>query len=157
MSCKSNLLWAFYSTPFGEAALAASRKVWLAGLGATVVTRDWVESEGGHVFRTLVRQGTVVESRAIRFLGDRVETSFTNANTMWKKTRRTVEATVRQAATTVVDYAQQVLPKSLPKIGLPKAILPVTKKTAPAKRARKASKVRVARVAKKAKRATKRA
>jgi hypothetical protein len=76
---------------------------------------------------------------------------------MWKKTRRTVEATVRQAATTVVDYAQQVLPKSLPKIGLPKATLPATKKTAPAKRARKASKVRVARVAKKAKRATKRA
>jgi hypothetical protein len=147
----------FYSTPFGEAALAASRKVWLAGLGATVVTRDWVESEGSHVFRTLVRQGTVVESRAIRFLGDRVETSFTNANTMWKKTRRTVEATVRQAATTVVDYAQQVLPKSLPKIGLPKAILPAAKKTAPVKRARKASKVRVARVAKKAKRATKRA
>ena len=51
------------------------------------------------MFRTLVKQGTVVESRAIRFLGDRVETSFTQANTMWRKTRRTVEATVRQAAT----------------------------------------------------------
>ena len=29
----------FGSSPFGEAALAASRKVWLAGLGATAVTR----------------------------------------------------------------------------------------------------------------------
>jgi len=146
----------FYPSPLGEAALAASRKVWLAGLGATVVTRDWVETEGGHVFRTLVKQGTVVESRAIRFLGDRVETSFTQANTMWRKTRRTVEATVRQAATTMVDYAQQVLPKSLPKIELPKAFAQAAKPKAPAKRARKAPKARVARVAKKAKRTTKR-
>ena len=66
----------FNSYPFGEAALAASRKVWLASLGATVVTRDWVESEGGQMFRTLVKQGTAVESRAIRYLGDQVETSL---------------------------------------------------------------------------------
>ena len=91
----------FGSSPFGEAALAASRKVWLAGLGATAVTRDWVESKGGHFFRTLVKQGAVVESRAIRYLGDQVETSLTQADTMWRNTRRTVEATVKQAATTV--------------------------------------------------------
>jgi hypothetical protein len=140
----------FNSYPFGEAALAASRKVWLAGLGATVVTRDWVQSEGGHVFRTLVREGTVVESRAIRFVGDHVESSITRANAMWKRTRRTVEATVKQAATTMVDYAQQVLPKSLPKIELPKALAPVAK--APVKRTRKAAAARTARPAKKAKR-----
>jgi hypothetical protein len=140
----------FNSYPFGEAALAASRKVWLAGLGATVVTRDWVQSEGGHVFRTLVREGTVVESRAIRFVGDHVESSITRANAMWKRTRRTVEATVKQAATTMVDYAQQVLPKSLPKIELPKALAPAAK--APVKRTRKAAAARTARPAKKAKR-----
>jgi hypothetical protein len=144
----------FNPYPFGEAALAASRKVWLAGLGATVVTRDWVQSEGSHVFRTLVRQGTVVESRAIRFVGDQVESSLTRANAMWRRTRRTVEATVKQAATSVVDYAQQVLPKTLPKIELPKALVPAAK-AAPAKRARKAG-ARTARPAKKAKR-TKRA
>ena len=147
----------FGSSPFGEAALAASRKVWLAGLGATAVTRDWVESKGGHFFRTLVKQGAVVESRAIRYLGDQVETSLTQADTLWTNTRRTVEATAKQAATTVVDYAQQVLPSSLPKIELPKAFAAAAKVKAPAKRARKTAKVRVTRVAKKGKRTTKRA
>jgi hypothetical protein len=142
----------FRSHPFGEAALAASRKVWLAGLGATVVSRDWVGSEGGQVFRTLVKQGTAVESRAIRYLGDQVEASLAQANTMWKKTRSTMGATVKQAATSMVDYAQQVLPK----IELPKAFAPAAKARMPAKRARKAAKVRVSRVAKKAKRTTKR-
>jgi pyruvate/2-oxoglutarate dehydrogenase complex dihydrolipoamide acyltransferase (E2) component len=136
--------------PFGEAALAASRKVWLAGLGASVVTRDWVQNEAGRVFRTLVREGTVVESRAIRFVGDQVESSLTRANTTWRRTRRTVEATVKQAATSVVDYAQQVMPKSLPKIEFQKAF--AAAKPAPAKRARKTG-ARNARPAKKAKRA----
>ena len=146
----------FNSYPFGEAALAASRKAWLASLGATVVTRDWVESEGGQMFRTLVKQGTAVESRAIRYLGDQVATSLTHANAMWKKTRRTVETTVKQAATSMVDYAQQVLPKSLPKIELSKAFAPAAKAKAPAKRTRKTAKVRASSVAKKAKRTTKR-
>ncbi len=147
----------FYSSPLADAALAASRKVWLAGLGATVVTRDWIGSEGGQVFRTLVKQGTVVESRAIRLVGDRLGTSFNQANTMWKKTRRTVEATVREAATSMVDYAQQVLPKSLPKLELAKTFGAVPKAKAPAKRARKKTNTRVARATKRAKRTTKRA
>ena len=137
--------------PFGEAALVASRKVWLAGLGATVVTRDWVQNEAGRVFRTLVREGTVVESRAIRFVGDQVESSLTRANATWRRTRRTVEATVKQAATSVVDYAQQVMPKSLPKFELPKAFVPAAK-PAPARRVRKSG-ARTARPVKKAKRA----
>ena len=37
---------------FGEATIAASRKVWLASLGAAVVTRDWVQSEAGDAFKT---------------------------------------------------------------------------------------------------------
>ena len=64
---------------------------------------------------------------------------------MWKKTRSTVEATVKQAATSMVDYAQQVLPKSLPKIELAKAFAPTAKAKAPAKRARKTAKIRVVR------------
>ena len=85
------------SIPMTSAAamLAASRQVWLAGLGAAVVTRDWAEREAGRVFRTLVKEGTVVESRAIRLVGDRVETSLTRANAMWQQTRAArVEATV---------------------------------------------------------------
>ena len=55
---QKQMTYGFTSSPLGEAALVASRKLWLAGLGATVVTRDWLESEGGHMFRTLVKQGT---------------------------------------------------------------------------------------------------
>ena len=39
--------------PVGDTVLAASRQVWLASLGAAVVTREWAQSEAGNVFRTL--------------------------------------------------------------------------------------------------------
>jgi hypothetical protein len=136
----------FHPVHFGEAALAASRQVWLASLGATVVTRDWVQSEAGDMFKTLVKEGTVVESRAIRFVGDRLETSVSRANTVWKRTRRTVEASVKQAANAAVDFAQQVLPRTLPMFEAP----------APVKIAKPAGKAkRVARAPAKAKRKAK--
>jgi len=147
----------FHPSQFGEAALAASRQMWLAGLGATAVTRDWVRSEARPVFKTLVKQGTAVESRAIRFVGDRIETSVTRANIAWKQTRRTVEATVKQAATTAVNFAQQVLPISLPKMELPKILAKAAKPATPVKRAKKTVKARTTKAAKKAKRTTKRA
>jgi poly(hydroxyalkanoate) granule associated protein phasin len=145
-----------YPYQLGEAARAASRQVWLAGLGATVVTRDWVQGEASHVFKTLVKQGAAVESRAIRFVGDQIETSVTRANVAWKHTRRTVESTVKRAATTAVNLAQQVLPRSLPKIELPKSISRSAKPAAPARRAKKQSNVRVVKAAKAVKRTTKR-
>ena len=52
----------------GDTVFAASRQVWLAGLGAAVVTRDWAEKEAAGVFRTLVTEGAAVESRAIRLV-----------------------------------------------------------------------------------------
>jgi hypothetical protein len=145
-----------------EAARNASRQMWLAGLGAAVVTRDWVQNEAGQVFKSLVRQGTTVESRAIRFVGDQVETSVSRANTVWKRARRTVEATVRQTAGKVVDYAQLVIPKSLP-LQLPPIFVKLekeAKKAAPAKRAvakKKIVRARKAPVVRKAKRAVRKA
>ena len=141
----------------GEAAITASRQMWLAGLGAAVVTRDWMQSEAGDMFKALVKEGTVVESRAIRFVGDRIETSVSVANTVWKQTRRTVESTVKQAADTAVSFAQQVLPTSLPKIELPLVLKTgkVGAKTAPrTKRPIKPAKksTRTVRAGKKAKR-----
>jgi hypothetical protein len=140
-----------------EAAINASRQVWLASLGAAVVTRDWVQSEAGDAFKTLVKEGTVVESRAIRFVGDRIENSVSLANSVWKETRKTVESTVRQAADTAVSIAQQVLPKSLPAFEFPG--MPKTGKSA--KRAVKAKKparaVKVAKRAKRGRKTTKRA
>ena len=45
---------------------------------------------------------------------------------MWSQTRRTVESTVKQAAETTVALAQQVLPKTLPRIVPPFAAAPVS-------------------------------
>jgi hypothetical protein len=142
----------------GEAAINASRQMWLAGLGAAVVTRDWVQSEAGDMFKALVKEGTVVESRAIRFVGDRIETSVSVANTAWKQARRNVESTVKQVADTAVSFAQQVLPTSLPKFELPPVLKTgkVTAKTPtrtkrPAKFAKKAT--RTVKAGKRAKRA----
>lgn len=139
-----------------EAAMAASRQMWLASLGAAVVTRDWVQTEAGDMFKTLVKEGTVVESRAIRFVGDRIETSVSMANTVWKETRRTVESTVKQAADTAVSFAQQVLPKSLPKFELPLAPKAGKRTAKPLHKAKRATKVarKVKRTAKVATRRT---
>jgi len=126
----------------GEAAINASRQVWLASLGAAVVTRDWVQTEAGGTFKALVREGSVVESQAVRFVGDRLETSISLANTVWKQTRRTVESTVKQAADAAVTFAQQVLPRSLPAFELPMMAKPrktISRKAKPAKRAVKAT------------------
>ena len=94
----------------GDVFFTASRQVWLAGLGAAVVTRDWAEKEAGSVFRNLVREGTVVESRAFRFVGDRLDTSFTQANTLWKRARRTVTTTVKSYADTAATLVRETLP-----------------------------------------------
>ena len=130
----------FQPNRLGEAAVNASRQVWLASLGAAVVTRDWVQTEAGSTFKALVREGSVVESQAVRFVGNRLETSISMANTVWKETRRTVESTVKQAADVAVNFAQQVLPRNLPAFELP--MMPKRRKTAarkakPAKRTAK--------------------
>ena len=117
------------NNPVGDAVINASRQVWLAGLGAAVVTRDWAQSEAGGMFRTLVKEGTAVESRTIRLVGDRLEDSFAMANSIWKQARHSVQATVRQAADTAVTLVQTNLPKALPKVKLPAMLVAETTKT----------------------------
>ncbi len=148
------------TNPVGDAVLNASRQMWLAGLGAAVVTRDWAQSEAGQVFRTLVKEGTAVESRTIRLVGDRLEGSFAVANTIWKQARTTVQATVKQAADTAVTLVQSNLPKSLPKVTLP-AMLTTAAPAKAAKRVKRATKAkrattkRASKVVTRAKRTTK--
>lgn len=103
---------------FGEEVLAASRQVWLAGLGAAAYTCDWVQAGAGKTFRHLVKEGTVVESRAVAFVGDRIEGSMSRATHLWERTQLTVRGTVRQAAEAAVTVARQALPKSLPQIAI---------------------------------------
>jgi hypothetical protein len=133
---------------FGNEAYAASRQMWLASLGAAAVTSDWMQTEARRKFKALVKEGTIVESRAVTFVGDQIEGSMNRANLLWKRTRRTVESTVKQAADTAVAIAEKVLPKSLPKVEVNIAAAPAAKakkpararKTArPAKRAKKTS------------------
>lgn len=151
---------------FGEEALAASRQVWLAGLGVAAYTCDWVQAEAGNTFRHLVKEGTVVESRAVAFVGDQIEGSMSRANHLWQRTRLTVRGTVRQAADAAVSLANQALPKSLPQIAIPglwrgehetraapratvrkTARKPAAKRTTAAKRAAKPAPVRKRRAA----------
>ena len=135
----------------GDAFFTASRQVWLAGLGAAVVTRDWAEKEASTVFRNLVREGTTVESRAFRVVGDRLDTSFTQANTLWKRARRTVTTTVKAYADTAATLVRETLPTSLPSIASKTAIRPAVKRTA--KRSTKTTSSRT--TAKRAKRTVK--
>jgi Poly(hydroxyalcanoate) granule associated protein (phasin) len=134
------------NTPVGDAVFAASRQVWLATLGAAVVTRDWAQGEAGSMFRTFVKQGTAVESKAIRMVGDGLEVSITRANAVWKQARTTVQSTVKQAAETAVALVQKNMPKSLPKVTLP-AMLKVTP-AAKAKRTVRKTAVKAKRVVK---------
>jgi hypothetical protein len=138
------------NTPYGDAVLAASRQVWLASLGAAVVSREWAQTEAGNVFRTLVKEGTAVESKAIRIVGEGLEGSFTRANAVWRQTRSTVESTVRQLAETAVTMAQKKIPRSLPKVRLPAML----QTSAPAKKtAAKTKRVIKSRATKSVKRA----
>ncbi len=133
-----------------DAVVTASRQVWLAGLGAAVVTRDWAEREGSTVFRTLVREGTAIESRAFRIVGDRLETSFEQANTLWKRARRNVGTKVQAYADTAATLVRETLPASLPKPSIPgvakknavkRKTTRVSKRTTPRKVAKRSKRV----------------
>ena len=109
----------------GNPMLNASRQVWLAGLGAAVVTRDWAQNEAGNVFRSLVKEGTAIESKTIRMMGNRLESTFTVANSMWKRAQTAVRKTADNAVTLVQS--------NLPNVKLP-AMFVAPAKPAPAKK-----------------------
>jgi len=139
--------------PAGEALFAASRQVWLASLGAAVVTREWAQNEAGALFRTLVKEGTAVESRTFRKVGERLEGSFSMANDLWRSARGTVTQSVKQAADTATTLVRETLPARLPKVAIPAIFrAPAPKRTV--RTTRKAKPRATAR--KRAKRATKR-
>ncbi len=127
----------YRSNPVGDAVFNASRQVWLASLGAAVVTRDWAQAEASTVFRTLVKEGTAVESKTIRLVGNRIEGSFAMANSFWKQARTTVGSTVKQAADTAVTLVQNTLPRALPKVKLPALLMPAARAKASTRTTRK--------------------
>ena len=132
--------------PISDAAFAASRQVWLAGLGAAAVTREWARTEAGKTFRALVKHGSTVENRAIRVLGDRIETSVANATSIWKQTRATVMTTANTLAETATAALSQF-----------KAPVVTRKAPAKARKVVKATKKRVVRAKRGNKRAARKA
>lgn len=138
----------------GDSVFVASRQVWLASLGAAVVTREWAEKEAGTVFRHLVKEGSVIESRAVRMVGDRLETSFERANALWRSARSTVTSTVKTYADTAVALARE-LPRSLPRMEAP--AIKATPATKRMHRTAKTRKPHVTGTAKKVRRTAKRA
>ena len=95
---------------FADAAIAASRQIWLAGLGAAMVTRDWARNDAGHVFRALVKEGASVESHAKRVIGKQLDLSIAAATSVMTKARATAITTVNG----LVDTAVSALPKFKP-------------------------------------------
>jgi hypothetical protein len=84
---------------FADTALAASRQVWLAGLGAAIVTRDWARNDAGHVFRALVREGSTVEARAKRALGKQIDMSIAAIRGAVEKVKPAKQSSVKTRKT----------------------------------------------------------
>jgi hypothetical protein len=137
----------------GEKMAATARQVWLAGLGAAVVTRDWAEKEAGHVFRQLVREGTAVESRAIRVVGKRVETSVTRANAILRQARGSLQGTVKDYTDGAMTIVRKSLPAGLPRIELPAMLRPAATAKPAKKRPAKTVRAKAVKRVKQAKRA----
>jgi hypothetical protein len=132
------------NNPFTDSAFAASRQVWLAGLGVAAVTRDWAREEAGKTFRALVKQGSAVESQAIRVLGDRIETSIATASSLWRQASRTVQTSVNTLSETALS-------------ALPMFKTPVTAKATHRAKIRKSAKTRAARAVRRVKRSSRKA
>jgi poly(hydroxyalkanoate) granule associated protein phasin len=96
----------FNATRVADAAWAASRQVWLAGLGAATITRQWAASDAGQVFRSLVKEGEGVENRARRVIGKQVGNSLALATSAWNTARHTAMTTVSG----LVDVAAATVP-----------------------------------------------
>lgn len=120
------------SNPITEAAINASRQMWLAGLGAAAVTRDWARTEAGKTFRTLVKEGSAVETKAIRGVSKRVELSVATATSLWKQTRATTvnaaNAIAKNASVALSKFKAPVVARSAPAKG--RKIVKATKKSA---------------------------
>jgi hypothetical protein len=84
---------AFDSYPFGEAAHWPPHAGLASRLGAPLWRATAFGARGDWCF-TLVREAPS-SSRARSTSGDQAKSSLTRANAMWRRTRRTVEATVK--------------------------------------------------------------
>ena len=92
-----------------DLALSAPRQVWLAGLGAATMTRQWAANDAVPMFRSLVKEGEVMEGRARRVIGRQVGNSIALATAAWNTARDSAVTTVNG----LVDVAASTLPNSI--------------------------------------------
>lgn len=137
----------------GDTMRAASRQVWLAGLGAAVVTRDWANREAGNVFRALVHEGSAVEARTLRVVGERLDPSLTRASAVLRQARAALEHAAKRYTGSAITLVRATLPRRLPTL----AVVPSNADAAPTARRKRATKARRATGVKSAKRGARRA
>jgi poly(hydroxyalkanoate) granule associated protein phasin len=89
-----------------QATMAAPRQAWLAGLGAASVARDWARNEASETFRSLVRQGSSIERRAIDVVGTRAGSSLVTAAAVLRQARDSVVRTT----CVIVETATMLVP-----------------------------------------------
>jgi len=131
-----------------EAAVAASRQVWLAGLGAAAVARSWARNEAGNQFHSLVRRGSTVERRALQVVGTRAQSSLATAAALLRQTRDTATRTARAFAETATMLVPALRSSRT-------SVAPIRKSAAA--NTKRASKAGTTRTAGRAKRTTKKA
>jgi phospholipase/lecithinase/hemolysin len=125
------------SLPMTPAAMiAAPRHLWLATLGAAALTREWAERDAAAMFRSLVNEGTAVESRAVGVVSRSIGTSMTRANAIARDARTTVRSSVESLANAAATFVRTKVPTVRAKLAVEPAR--TTRKT-PAKTAKRAT------------------
>ena len=110
------------SLPMTPAALiAAPRHLWLATLGAAALTREWAERDAAAMFRSLVDEGTVVESRALGVVGRSIGASVKRANALARDARSTVRSSVESLANAAASFVRTTVPTVRAKLDVERA------------------------------------
>ena len=125
------------SIPMTPAAmLAAPRHLWLATLGAAAVTREWAERDAATMFRSLVKEGSAVETKALYVVGRRLGASVKRANTLARDARSGVRSSVESLARAASTFVRTKLPTVRARLDVES----VTAARKPAKAAKRAAK-----------------
>ena len=124
------------SLPMTPAAMiAAPRHLWLATLGAAALTREWAERDAAAMFRSLVNEGTVVESRAMGVVSRSIGTSMKRANAFARDARSTVRSSVEALANAAASFVRTTVPTVRAKLDVESARTTRKPATKTAKRA----------------------
>ena len=82
----------------GEAMIAVPRQFWLASLGAAAVTREWARKDARPMFRALVKEGSTVESAALRRAEHQMNASVRQATRLVQDVRTEFTLSARNIA-----------------------------------------------------------